>query len=128
MLDPKGNTGVYLIYSYARICSILRKANFDENTADLSEYVFTSSNKSQRDLALTILRLPEAIEEAAKSLMVNRITDQLHEIATKIGEFYHNTKVIGSENEKSSVALLLATKRSMEICFNLLGMKTIDKI
>ena len=60
--------------------------------------------------------------------MVNRLTDQVHEIATRIGDFYHNTKVIGSENEKSSIALLLATKRSMETCFNLLGMKTIDKI
>ena len=29
MLDPKGNTGVYLIYSYVRICSILRKAEFE---------------------------------------------------------------------------------------------------
>lgn len=128
MLDPKGNTGVYLIYAYARICSILRKAEFNEETANLDEYVFTSSNKSQRDLALTILRLPEAIEESAKNLMVNRLTDQVHEIATRIGDFYHNTKVIGSENEKSSIALLLATKRSMETCFNLLGMKTIDKI
>lgn len=27
MLDPKGNTGVYLLYMYVRICSIMRKAN-----------------------------------------------------------------------------------------------------
>lgn len=128
MLDPKGNTGVYLIYAYARICSILRKAGFDELSSNLDEFVFTSCNKSERDLALTILRLPEAIEESAKSLMVNRLTDQVHEIATRIGDFYHNTKVIGSDNEKSSVALLLATKRSMETCFHLLGMKTLDKI
>ena len=128
MLDPKGNTGVYLIYAYARICSILRKAEFDEESANLEEYVFTSTNKSQRDLALTILRLPEAVEDAAKSLMINRLTDQLYEIACKIGDFYHNTKVIGSDNQKSSIALLLATKRSMETCFDLLGMKTLDKI
>jgi arginyl-tRNA synthetase len=128
MLDAKGNTGVYLIYAYARICSILRKAEFDEDTANLEEYVFTSTNKSQRDLALTILRLPEAVEDAAKSLMINRLTDQLYEIATRIGDFYHNTKVIGSDNQKSSIALLLATKRSMETCFDLLGMKTLDKI
>jgi len=128
MLDPKGNTGVYLIYAYARVCSILRKAGFDEESANLDEYVFTSSNKSERDLALTILKIPEAIEAAAKDLMINRLTDQLYEIATRIGDFYHNTKVIGSENEKSSIALLLATKRAMETCFNLLGMKTIDKI
>jgi len=46
MLDPKGNTGVYLIYAYARICSILRKAGFDEDSANMDEFVFTSSNKS----------------------------------------------------------------------------------
>jgi arginyl-tRNA synthetase len=75
MLDPKGNTGVYNIYAYARICNILLKAGFDEESANLDEYVFTASNKSQRDLALTLLRLPEAIEDSAKNLMVNRLTD-----------------------------------------------------
>lgn len=128
MLDAKGNTGVYLIYAYARICSILRKAGFDEKTANINDYVFTASNKSERDLALTILRLPEGIEAAAKDLMVNRLTDQLYEIATSIGDFYHNTKVIGSDNQNSSIALLLATKKAMETCFHLLGMRYLDKI
>jgi len=36
MLDPRGNTGVYLIYQYVRICSILRKAGYDEASSDLS--------------------------------------------------------------------------------------------
>lgn len=30
MLDPKGNTAVYLLYSYARLCSILRKSELGE--------------------------------------------------------------------------------------------------
>ena len=30
MLDPKGNTAVYLLYSYARVCSILRKGGLNE--------------------------------------------------------------------------------------------------
>lgn len=30
MLDPKGNTAVYLMYAYARICSIMRKAGVSE--------------------------------------------------------------------------------------------------
>ena len=33
MLDPKGNTGVYLIYAYVRIKSILRKAGYNPDTA-----------------------------------------------------------------------------------------------
>jgi arginyl-tRNA synthetase len=44
-----------------------------------------------------------------------------------VGEFYQ-TKVIGSKEEDSRVALLLATKKVMETCFDLLGMKTIDRI
>ena len=72
MLDPVGNTGVYLIYSYVRICGILRKAGYVENKSPLD---FTISNKGERDLALTLLRLPEQLEAAAKDLMVNRLTD-----------------------------------------------------
>ena len=75
MLDAKGNTGVYLIYAYVRICSILRKAGFDEASSDTDDFTFSISSKSERDLALTLLRLPEGIEAAAKDLMVNRLTD-----------------------------------------------------
>ena len=77
---------------------------------------------------MTLLRLPEAIEAAAKDLMVNRLTDQLYEIATRIGDFYNNSKVIGSDEQDSRIALLVATKKTMEMCFHLLGMKTIDRI
>jgi len=126
MLDPKGNTGVYLIYSYVRICSILRKVDFSED--DIEKYKFTASNSAERDLALTILRLPEAVEAAAKDLMINRLTDQLYEISTKVGDFYHASRVIGSEEQNSRIGLLVATKKVMEVCFHLLGMKTIDRI
>ena len=128
MLDPKGNTGVYLIYAYVRICSILRKAGYDPESSNLDDYQFKVSNKSEYNLALTLLRLPEAIEAAAKDLMVNRLTDQLYEISNRINDFYHESKVIGSEEQNSRIALLLASKKVMEVCFDLLGMKTIDRI
>lgn len=75
MLDPKGNTGVYLLYAYVRICSILRKAGYDQSNAKSDQFAFKISNKQERDLALTLLRLPEQLEAAAKDLMVNRLTD-----------------------------------------------------
>lgn len=78
MLDPRGNTGVYLIYAYVRICSILRKAGYKESDP-ISKYQFTISHPSERDLALTLLRLPEALDAAARDLMVNRVTDQLYD-------------------------------------------------
>jgi len=128
MLDPKGNTGVYLIYAYVRIKSILRKAGYDEENSNAADFQFTISNESERNLALTLLRLPEAIEAAAKELMVNRLTDQLYEISNKISEFYTSSKVLGSEEQNSRIGLLIATTKVMKLCFDLLGMKTIERI
>lgn len=63
MLDPKGNTGVYLLYMFVRISSIIQKSNF--GTGEALEKLkkesegFKISNNSEKELALAILRLPE---------------------------------------------------------------------
>jgi len=95
MLDPRGNTGVYLIYAYVRICSILRKVGYSEG-ANLDDYKLKTSVPQERDLALALLRLPEAVEAAAKDLMVNRVTDILYEISQRVSDFYNHARVIGS--------------------------------
>lgn len=95
MLDPRGNTGVYLIYAYVRICSILRKVGYSEGS-NLDDYKLKTSVPQERDLALTLLRLPEAVEAAAKDLMVNRVTDILYEISQRVSDFYNHARVIGS--------------------------------
>lgn len=132
MLDPRGNTGVYLLYMYVRVLSIMRKGSYEgeilqQLLADPSAK-FKVSNKSERELAIALLRLPEQIDLAMTDLQLNRLTDQLYEIAVKIGEFYQQSKVLGSEEEKSRILLLEATRKMMEVLFNLLGMKTIDRI
>lgn len=81
MLDAKGNTGVYLIYSYVRIKSILRKAGYDPETSNLADFDFKITNETEKALALTLLRMPEAIEMAAKDLMVNRVCDLLYDVS-----------------------------------------------
>jgi len=103
MLDPKGNTGVYLIYQYVRVFSIIAKSEYGSEEA--MAYIkangakFVITNEAERELALTILRLPETLNEASSTLMANRICDQLYEIATKIGEFYNHKdcKVVGTD-------------------------------
>ncbi len=63
MLDPRGNTGVYLLYMYVRVLSIMRKGAYEGETLKnlLSDpsAKFSISNKSERELALALLRLPE---------------------------------------------------------------------
>lgn len=127
MLDPRGNTGVYLIYAYVRICSILRKVGYTEDEP-ASKYQFTISHPAERDLALTLLRLPESVDAAARDLMVNRITDLLYDTSLRVSDFYASCRVLGSAELNSRIGLLLATKKVMELCFHLLGMQTIERI
>ena len=75
-----------------------------------------------------MLRLPEQLELAINDLQLNRLCDLLYEISTKIAEFYQQSKVIDSEQEESRVLLLEAVKKVMEVCFDLLGMKTIERL
>jgi arginyl-tRNA synthetase len=132
MLDPRGNTGVYLLYMYVRVLSIMRKGSYESEILQSlianPDAKFKISNKSERELAIALLRLPEQIDLAMTDLQLNRLTDQLYEIAVKIGEFYQQSKVLGSEEEKSRILLLEATRKIMQGLFNLLGMKTIERI
>ncbi len=63
MLDPKGNTGVYLLYMFVRIVSIMQKSEYGKEDTlaklKLEHAGFVISNKSEKELALAILRLPE---------------------------------------------------------------------
>ena len=52
----------------------------------------------------------------------------LYEISVKIGEFYNHVKVLGSEEEKTRIILMEVTRKVMEQCFIMLGMKTIEKL
>ena len=72
--------------------------------------------------------MPEQLELAIADLQLNRLCDSLYEISTKIAEFYNQSKVLDSEQEESRILLLEAVRKVMEVCFDLLGMKTIEKI
>lgn len=59
---------------------------------------FVITHEKERQLALTILKLPEHLNTAASELKVNALTDLLYEITIKIGEFVSNKecRVLGS--------------------------------
>jgi len=72
MLDPRGDTGVYLLYMYVRINSIIEKSKFGQpeelEKIRAENHGFKISHDSERDLALAFLRLPEQLELAVSEL------------------------------------------------------------
>ena len=73
MLNPDGDTGVYLLFQYVRICSIIDKSQYGgaqlENLIQNSEEVgFRITEPLERELALAALRLPEQLDLAVNEL------------------------------------------------------------
>ncbi len=117
------------IYSYVRICSIKRKAGIKASELiKKSKEVIKIKHDSEVELALHIRQFPETLEIVVKDLFPNRLCDFLYELSEKFNNFFRDCKVIGSEEENSRFLLCEATLRTMEICFNILGLKTIDKM
>ena len=127
MLDDKGNTAVYLFYSYVRICSIYRKLNLNQN--DIDELIKTKTieikEKSERKLVNHLLMFNDVIEDVLNDLALNLLCDYVYGIAAKFSEFYENCKIQGND---SRILITELCKRLMKLSFDLLGLTPIEKI
>eukprot|EP00210_Caulerpa_lentillifera_P005575 g5332.t1 len=127
MLSLKGNTAVYLLYAYARICGIIRNSKKDVKAMAETEKINLTHDKEVA-LALHLARFPEAIERAISELMPNRICEYLYELSDIFNGFYTECQVLNSENETSRLLLCLATATVKKQCFYLLGITPLERI
>ncbi|CAI2362610.1 unnamed protein product [Moneuplotes crassus] len=139
MLDTKGNTGVYITYMYARICSIIRRcypkdSNLEDSVSRIREEFLLSPSllslqtPEEISLCLAIARFYESIEDTLIDYQLSKICDNLYNISVKFAEFYQTNKVLNHENQTSRLIILLAAKLTMERQMELLGMKSIENI
>ncbi|KAG7988837.1 hypothetical protein I3843_03G208000 [Carya illinoinensis] len=122
MLNDKGNTAVYLLYSHARICSIIRKSG--KNIEDLKNTgAIMLDHVDERALGLHLLQFSEIVEEACTNLLPNVFCEYLYNLSENFIKFYSNCQVVGSAAETSRLLLCEATATVMRKCFYLLGNK-----
>ncbi|KAK0417930.1 hypothetical protein QR680_013285 [Steinernema hermaphroditum] len=139
MLDDKGNTAVYLMYAYARIKSIRR--NLTVTSEDVSSYVAgleegTLPLTDEREIALAkhILKFSDCLLAVLDSLQPHQLCDYLYNLATSFHDFYTTCYVIHRDNDGNEtinmhrVVLLDVTAKMMDTCFQLLGLRTIEKM
>src|SRR3989344_5575726 len=86
----EGNTGPYLLYSYARAKSILRKAKYKPGPIKI-----TALSPAEKQLISKLAKFPEIVSHAYTQLAPNLIANYAHELSQMFNEFYHSEKVIG---------------------------------
>ncbi len=102
------NPVFYLQYAHARICAILRKAK--EVGFGFEESVDLTHLRDQTEIALikTLLRLPQAIDEAARLYEPHRVAVYLREVAVAFTQFYGASRIIGEERALATARMQLA--------------------
>jgi arginyl-tRNA synthetase len=127
MLDYKGNTAVYLFYSYVRMCSLYRKSNItDESIKELiQKETIKITHPKEKELLLHLLRFNDVLDDLLDDLAINKLTDYVYGIAVRFSEFYEECKIQG---DPSRLLIVELTKRFMKLSFDLLGMTPIEKI
>jgi arginyl-tRNA synthetase len=128
MLDFNGNTAVYLLYSYARICSIMRKAGADMAEVKAATPVLLTETEKERLLGLALLKFNSVIVKTAEDLYPHHITDFCYELVGSFSDFYGECKVVGHELQSSRLLLLQQVAATLKFALGLLGIDTLEKL
>jgi len=131
MLDPKGNTAVYLLYSYARISSIIKKAAVSQEEMTnvlLNKGGFKITHPHERHLAMSLLRFPEVIDTVTDELNIHKLCDFIYDVSVKVAEGYSKYRIVDDPNKKTRILLCEAVKRILDTAFYMVGIKPLEQI
>jgi len=111
VLSFEGNTAPYLQYTYARIRSILRKAETQGVQLDPAAKLLVT-DPAERALATQMLQFPTAALKAAENFTPNIVADYLFTLAQAYNTFYNTLPVLKAEREVLQSRLLLCDRVS----------------
>lgn len=125
-----GNSGPYLQYAHARICSLLDK--FHAAAPDVNplaaDLVITDSVEKQ--LALQILKFPAAVVRSAENCKPNVLADYLYSLSQQYSSFYQRFQILKAEPaiRNSRAKLCALTARTIRAGLDLLGIEAPERI
>jgi arginyl-tRNA synthetase len=133
MFDPEesvdfaGNTGPFIQYTYARIQSILRKANFNY-AVEISEIEL---HQKERELIKQIQLFPEVIQNAASNHSPALIANFTYDLVKEYNSFYQTVPILGCENLNEKIFRTQLSDKVAEIiksAFKLLGIEVPERM
>jgi arginyl-tRNA synthetase len=118
-IDFQGNTGPFIQYTHARICSILRKSGAINPVSTNSELA-----ESEQELIYLLGEYKATIAQAAANFAPSVIANYAYDLAKTFNKFYNELSILSEENEvKRNIRLTLAelTGKTIQHATSLLG-------
>ena len=124
MLNFEGNSAPYLLYSYARMRSILRKGRFTRGGGK------TLAGPHDRALFLKLVEFPNVLRRVEETFFPNLLTDYLFELSKATNAFYEQEPVLKAEPAVRASRLLLvrAVSETLKTGLGLLGIKALERM
>jgi arginyl-tRNA synthetase len=129
MLAFEGNTGPYLQYQHARICSIFRRAGVARDR--YRGHAPSPAEPQERALVLALLQFDTAVHDALERYSPHRLCTYLYELAAAFSAFYEQCPVLRAGDDAvrdSRLALCDATARVLECGLGLLGIESPEQM
>lgn len=125
-VDFAGNTGPFIQYTYARIQSILRKADFD-----LNQDVAVEIHEKEKELLKQIEAFPVVIQDAAKNHSPALVANYTYDLVKEYNSFYQTVSILGEEDENKKIFRVQLSKKVGEViksAFGLLGINVPERM
>ena len=106
-IDFNGNTGPFIQYTYARIRSILRKAEAEGISVPAALADDMPLNEKEIELIQKLNEFGSAVEQAGKDYSPSGIANYCYELTKAFNQFYHDYSILGADTENEKVVRLV---------------------
>ena len=125
-IDFAGNTGPFIQYTYARIQSLLAKADYKK--AAVSDYEL---NASEKELVMNLSNFKEVVARAAETLSPALVANYVYEVVKAYNSFYQNNPILNQDDENAKnfrLELSDLTGKTIKKGLALLGIGTVNRM
>ena len=125
-VDFQGNTGPFIQYTYARIQSIIRKADFDYVSP-----VSIELHEKEKELLKQLELFPETIQQAASNYSPAVIANYTYDLVKEFNSFYQNVHILGEVDQDKKIFRVQLSKKvadTIKQAFLLLGIKVPERM
>ena len=129
-IDFNGNTGSFIQYTYARIRSLLRKAE-ELGIALPATFAGLTISTKEQELIAKVAEYADVVEEAARTYSPAVIANYVYDLVKEYNQFYHEFSILKEENEELRafrLALSEVVARTIATGFSLLGIEMPERM
>lgn len=125
-IDFNGNTGPFIQYTHARICSVLRKAEEQQIAVPSKISTAISINDKEQNLIQLLTEFPSVVQEASDTCSPALIANCIYDLVKEYNQFYHDFSILREENQDIKAFRLMLSQNIAKVIRTGMGLLGIE--